>query len=284
MLKTKTLRVVENIDEPEANINDSQVLKEAMKPPTGECEKVDGIERLVGKKQNMIIESYGVVDDVDEWITSLAVLLVKYDSLLKGFINKLRAQYANGKKEFSFSVAAWNEDERKIICDIFKNELCGIVDSIMIDKNHDIISGNLIFSAEARKFLGGQYMEIGVFELLKTVMEEISARCKTNYRLYRNVIVATKNGRIKNEFDIVIECEGIFYVVEVKSGKHFNSWGDLLEVGKEFSIVPDRLLLVDSYLSDIQAKRIESFCKYYVSNLNSNSFREKVTEMISNDR
>ena len=91
MLKTKTLRAVENIEEPEINIHDSQVLKEVLKPPIAECKKVDGIERLVGKKQNMIIESYGKSDDVDEWITSLAVLLVKYDSLLKGFINKLRA-------------------------------------------------------------------------------------------------------------------------------------------------------------------------------------------------
>lgn len=284
MLKTKTLRAVENIDEPEANIHDSQVLKEALKPSTAECKKVDGIERLVGKKQNMIIESYGESDDVDEWITSLAVILVKYDSLLKGFINKLRAQYANGQKEFSFSIAAWDEAEQKIICDIFENELCGIVDSIMIDRNHNIISGNLIFSVEARKFLSGQYMEIGVFELLREVMEEVGVRCKTEYRLYRNVIVATKNGRIKNEFDIVIECGEIFYVVEVKSGKHFNSWGDLLEVGKDYGIVPDRLLLVDSYLSDIQANRIESFCKYYVSNLNGNSFKEKLTEMISNDQ
>ena len=72
--------------------------------------------------------------------------------------------------------------------------------------------------------------------------------------------------------------------MEVKSGKHFNSWGDLLEVGKDYGIVPDRLLLVDSYLSDIQANRIESFCKYYVSNLNGNSFKEKLTEMISNDQ
>ena len=194
MLKTKTLRAVENIDEPEANIHDSQVLKEALKPSTAECKKVDGIERLVGKKQNMIIESYGESDDVDEWITSLAVILVKYDSLLKGFINKLRAQYANGQKEFSFSIAAWDEAEQKIICDIFENELCGIVDSIMIDRNHNIISGNLIFSVEARKFLSGQYMEIGVFELLREVMEEVGVRCKTEYRLYRNVIVATKNG------------------------------------------------------------------------------------------
>lgn len=148
MLKTKTLRAVENIEEPEINIHDSQVLKEVLKPPIAECKKVDGIERLVGKKQNMIIESYGKSDDVDEWITSLAVLLVKYDSLLKGFINKLRAQYANGQKEFSFSIAAWGEAEQKIICDIFENELCGIVDSIMIDRNHNIISGNLIFSVK----------------------------------------------------------------------------------------------------------------------------------------
>lgn len=88
---------------------------------------------------------------------------------------------------------------------------------------------------------------------------------------------------IKNEFDIVIEWNGIAYVVEVKSGKQFNAWGSLLEIGKEYGIIPDRLLLVDSYLPNERANRIESFCRYYVCNLKNGSLKQKVIQMIRND-
>ena len=81
----------------------------------------------------------------------------------------------------------------------------------------------------------------------------------------------------------IIEWDGILYVIEVKSGKKFEAWGTLAGTGKKYGIVPDRLLLVDSYLSDVKARRIESFCRYYVSSLEKESLKEKVTRMISND-
>lgn len=242
-----------------------------------------GIAGLIGKKQNIVIESYGEAEDVKDCITRLAMLLVKKDSLMKKFIRKLRNQYCENQKAFCFSLAAWSKEEKKEIREIFAEELCGVVECVDGDDSSDIITGNLVFSTEARSFLTGTYMEIGVYEIIKEAMEELAAKHGVPYKLYRNVKVTTKTGFPKNEFDIVIECQGIFYVVEVKSGGQFDAWGNLLEVGKEYDIVPHRLLLVDSYLSEEKAGRIEEFCKYYVSNLEQDTLKQKVLLMVGND-
>lgn len=246
-------------------------------------EKVTGIRDLVGRKQNMIIESYGDENTVPEWITSLAVKLVENDPLIKDLILRLRQQYIHKQKEFSFSLSAWGEEDKRTIRTLFKEEMCGLVDSVSAEESSDILSGNLVLTPEAQHFLTGQYMEIGVYEMIRETLDELAAQRGRTYRLYRNVVVSTKAGMPKNEFDIVIEWNGIFYVVEVKSGKKFEAWGNLAGTGKKYGIVPDRLLLVDSYLSDVKARRIESFCRYYVSSLEKESLKEKVTRMIRND-
>ncbi|MDO5407796.1 MAG: hypothetical protein Q4F28_10795 [Eubacteriales bacterium] len=279
MLKVKTLKPVEDMGAPEIILRGD--IQEIRNNTAGE--NVTGIEKLIGKKQNIVIESYGGDEDVRDCITSLAELLVKEDPLMKGFIRKLRQHYCDQQKPFSFSVSAWDENDKKKLREIFEEELCGIVDSVDVDSNPDIITGNLVFSPAAMAFLTGRYMEIGVYEIAKSVMKEIAARCKISWNIYRNVKVTTKKGIPKNEFDVVIECEGIFYVIEVKSGEKFNAWGSLVDSGREYNIVPGRLLLVDSWLSDEKAGRIEDHCQYYVSNLEHDSLRKKILTMITND-
>lgn len=304
MLKAKALKRVQDINEPETvlreevqkatetttvEVNHLVGQKQAVKCLTGieeghpECQKIVGIEGLIGKKQNIVIESYGEDGDVRDCLTRLAILLVKEDSLMKGFIRKLRQQYIDQQKPFSFSIAAWNEAEKKKLREIFSEELCGVVDSVDVTSNPDVITGNLVFSPIARNFLTGQYMEIGVYEIVKEAMREIAARCKITWKIYRNVKVTTKNGFPKNEFDVVIECDGMFYVVEVKSGGNFNAWGSLFDSAREYNVVPGRLLLVDSWLSDEKAGRIEELCKYYVSNLEHDTLRKKIFTMVTND-
>ena len=59
--------------------------------------------------------------------------------------------------------------------------------------------------------------------------------------------------------------------------------GSLVDAGKEYNVVPGRLLLIDSWLSDEKAGRIEELCKYYVSNLANDTLRDKIYTMITND-
>ena len=245
--------------------------------------KAVDIHGLVAKKQNMVIESYGEDEAVRECMIRLAVLLMAEDSLIKGYILKLRQQYRQETKSFCFSIARWNETEKNKLRDIFSKEFCGIVDSVDVTSDPDMISGNLVLSSKARVFLEGNYMEIGVYEIIKNVMEEIAKEYKVSWKMYRNVQVATWDGVRKNEFDTVIECNGIYYVVEVKSGKNFRDWDSLVETGRRYNVVPGRLLMIDSWLSDEKVLRIEERCKYYVSNLKKDTLREKIYRMITSD-
>lgn len=311
MLKVKGLNRVQDINEPETilrgdvHTTNTSNLGEALSAVVAEKKeaekslnditqenfatpRVTGIKGLIGKKQNIVIESYGEDEAVRDCITSLAVLLVKEDPLMKGFIRRLRQQYCIKQKPFSFSIDGWSETDKQKIRHIFSEELCGVVDSVDVDSNPNIVSGNLVFSPAAYRFISGQYMEIGVYEIVKEVMKEIATRCKINWNVYRNVVVTTKNGVPKNEFDVVIECEGMFYVIEVKSGKNFGEqqfkeWGSLVDSGREYGIVPNRLLLVDSWLSNEKAGRIEEHCQYYVANMENDTLRKKLLKMISND-
>ena len=287
MIKAKALCMVPDVHTPEILPYPpvpaiSNVQQEQHSPPTSEF-PISGIEGIFAQKQDVIIESTGKQESIPDCITNLALLLVQKDFLLKPFIRKLRQQYIEQHVPFSFSLAAWNPAERKEICDIFSEELCGVVGSVSFDRNHSILAGNLIFSSPARKFLTGEYMEIGVTELIRQAMDELASRHPITYQLYRNVVVSTKDGNTRNEFDIVIECQGFYYVVEVKSGVNFNSWDKPREVGKTYGIVPNRLLLVDSYLTEEKAGRIEHFCEYYVSNLEMEILKSKVIEMVGND-
>ena len=115
MLKAKTLCVVEDMEAPETIFLTPKDFKSSSESTIVEVTRCGGIECLVGKKQNIVIESYGENNDVEDWITSLAVLLVKHDPILKSFIKKLRAQYTLGQAAFSFSTAAWSEAEQKMI-------------------------------------------------------------------------------------------------------------------------------------------------------------------------
>lgn len=302
MIKVKGLSPVEDINVPEVVLRGTQQKdQKELEADTAQTkssvlasvtntesiakrdQEMVGIDGLIGKKQNIVIESYGEDGAFRDCITRLAALLVKEDPLMKGLIRRLRSHYINKMKPFSFSIAGWKEEEKKKLREIFSEELCGVVDSIDVESNPDVISGNIVFSPSAQLFITGQYMEIGVYEIVKEVMREIAAYCKITWKIYRNVKVQTKNGCTKNEFDIVIEREGMFYVIEVKSGKEFKAWGDLVDIGKEYEIVPDRLLLVDSWLSDEKAGRIEELCRYYVSNLANDTLRKKIITMITND-
>lgn len=303
MLKVRTLKPVEDMSAPEIILRGDIQTKNAEEKSNVQPKRMEemqsvavtadvaaykkenktDISKLVGKKQNIVIESYGGDEAVKDCITRLAVLLVKEDQLMKGFIRKLRSQYNEKRRAFSFSIAAWDDTDKKKLREIFSQELCGVVDSVDIESNPDIIAGNLVFSPVAINFLNGQYMEIGVYEIAKETMSEIATRCRISWDIYRNVVVKTKNGIIKNEFDVVIECEGMFYVVEVKSGENFDAWGNLIEAGKPYQIWPNRLLLVDSWLSDERASQIEEFCQYYVSNLEHDSLRKKILTMVTKD-
>ena len=143
----------------------------------------------------------------------------------------------------------------------------GVISVLRYIPETELLNGKIIFSSKAQMFMTGQYLEIAVYEYTRLIVEELASKHNKTYEIYRNVRVATKEGILKNEFDLVIEFNGTFYVVEIKSGKNFREFDKYMYIGQEYKIVPNRFLLVDNYLTDVNAETVEYFCDYYVSTL-----------------
>lgn len=242
----------------------------------------NGLKKLVGNDQNIVIKSVGDEEVLPDSITRLAVELMDNDELIRESIHELRTCIISKQKNFSISIDKWSRSERKRIYELFQ-DLAGVVSNLSVSSNYKTISGILNLNHNSMSFITGKYLEIAIYEVIKSFLAEFAQKYQMTYEIYRNVTVATREGKLKNEFDIVIVFNNILYAVEVKSGKFFSDWECFIETGRTYNIIPDRLLLVDSYLSEEKASRIEYFCNYYVSNLNIDYLRSKLERMLLND-
>ena len=242
----------------------------------------NGLLDLIGGMQNIVIESVGSDETIPEAVGQLAIRMMKNNDLIKDLMHELRQLYIRGQKEFRLSLAGRSDAEKKQIISLFQ-DMAGLVSNVRYFSEFQSINGALVVMPKAQMFLTGRYLELAVYQTIKDVLQELSVKYHAEYEIYRNVRVADREGRLKNEFDIAFQFNGIWYIVECKSGKCFSDWGSFAELGVTYNIVPDRLLLVDSYISDSKAECIEYFCDYYVCNLSGNTLQEKVTKMVIND-
>ena len=242
----------------------------------------NGLRDLIGGMQNIVIESVGSDETIPEAVGQLAIRMMKNNDLIKDLMHELRQLYIRGQKEFRLSLAGRSDVEKKQIISLFQ-DMAGLVSNVHYFSEFQSINGSLVVIPKAQMFLTGRYLELAVYQTIKDVLQELSVKYHAEYEIYRNVRVADREGRLKNEFDIAFQFDGIWYIVECKSGKCFSDWGNFAELGVTYNIVPDRLLLVDSYISDSKAECIEYFFDYYVCNLSGNTLQEKVTKMVIND-
>ncbi len=279
MLKAKALCAVEGNTAPE--IRPLMSAAENLKVSAAAGGK--GLNGLVGSMQNMVIESVGDEDDIPAAVGQLAARMMKSNHLIKDLLLELRQLFSiRGKKEFRLSLAEKSDAEKKQIIALFQ-DMAGVVSNVHYCPEFQTLHGSLVITPKAQRFLNGQWLECAVYQVVKDVLQELSVKYNTEYEIYRNVCVAARNsGKSKNEFDCVVLFGSIFYIIECKSGK-WSDWSSFTELGQAYGVVPDRLLLVDSYISDSRAECVEYFCDYYVCNLNNSTLREKVTKMISND-
>lgn len=276
MLKAKALCAVEGNAAPEM-----RPLLPAENPPAELDTYRKGLHGLIGGMQNIVIESVGSDEQVPEAVGQLAVRMMNSNELIRDLLYELRQHYIRGQKEFRLSLAGRSDIEKKQIISLFQ-DMAGLVSNVYCSE-YQSLKGSLTVTPKAQMFLTGQYLELAVYQTISEVLQELAVKHQVEYEIYRNVRVATREGKLKNEFDIAFQFHGIWYIVECKSGKCFSDWGSFAELGGTYNIVPNRLLLVDSFLSDSKAECIEYFCDYYVCNLSANSLRAKVTKMISND-
>ena len=241
-----------------------------------------GLHDLINGLQNIVIESVGKDETIPEGVIHLAVRMMRNNDLIKDLLYELRQLYIRGQKKFSLSLTDRSDVEKKQIISLFQ-DMAGIVNNIHYYSEFQSLNGSLIVMPKAQSFLTGQYLELAVYQTIKDVLQELGEKFQADYEIYRNVRVADREGKSKNEFDIAFQFNRIWYIVECKSGKCFSDWGSFAELGMTYNIVPNRLLLVDSCISDNKAECIEYFCDYYVCNLSGDTLREKVTKMISKD-
>lgn len=242
----------------------------------------NGLRDLIDGIQNIVIESVGSDEKIPEAVGQLAIKMMKNNDLIKDLLHELRQFYIRGQKDFRLSLAGKSDAEKKQIISLFQ-DMAGLVSNVRYFPAFQSLNGSLVVMPKAQMFLTGQYLELAVYQTIKGVLQKLSVKYKAEYEIYRNVRVADREGKLKNEFDIAFQFNGIWYIVECKSGKCFSDWSSFAELGVTYNIVPDHLLLVDAYISDSKAECIEYFCDYYVCNLSGITLQEKVTKMVMND-
>jgi len=278
MLKAKALCAVNGNVAPEI-----KPLMSVVETPAPVADTRDNdLRNLIGGMQNIVIESVGSDETIPEAVGQLAIRMMKKNDLIKDLLHELRQLYIRGQKDFRLSLAGRSDAEKKQIISLFQ-DMAGLVSNVRYFSEFQSLNGSLIVMPKAQMFLTGRYLELAVYQTIKDALQELSVKYHAEYEIYRNVRVADREGKLKNEFDIAFQFNGIWYIVECKSGKCFSDWGSFAELGVTYNIVPDRLLLVDSYISDSKAECVEYFCEYYVCNLSGNSIQEKVTKMVVND-
>lgn len=255
----------------------------ALKPVT--TENMNIVANVLTKKsQDIKIEYSQNVNLVPHAVEDIACKMLYLDTDIRGLLNDLRVLYVSKTENFHLSMHGLSKESKTSIIDLFEN-LYGVMSEVHYCPDCDVINGKLIFSPKAQMFITGQYMEIAIHKVVSDVLSQLEKQHKKLFKLYANTKVATIDGKLKNEFDLIIEnaTDSVMYVIEIKSGKHFCDFDKLARIGHEYGIVPNRLLLVDNYLTTPQMETIEYFCEYYCANLEQDSLTQKLITMIEND-
>lgn len=239
---------------------------------------------LTKRSQNITIEYSQDADLVPRSVENIACKMLKMDADIRGLLNDLRILYGSKREDFHLGLNGLSKEAKADIIDLFQN-LYGVIAEVRYCADCDVLNGKLVFSPKAQMFITGQYMEIAIRKVVSDVLSNLEKKHGKQFKLYANTKVATVDGRLKNEFDLIIEnvTDSIVYVIEIKSGKNFRDFDKLARIGREYGIVPNRLLLIDNYLTISQVETIEYFCEYYCANLEQDNLEQKLITMIEND-
>ena len=199
---------------------------------------------------------------------------------IKSVLHEIYRADAIGANKFSASLAGKDEFQKQRILR-WVEEMKGIIGKYCYDEKQSLLVGFLEQMPRAKKFRTGQFMEIALAEETKRIISGLAVQYGQPFQVKCNVEVGTHDGAVHNEFDIVIAFGKIMYVIEIKTGASFRDYEKYYNVGRKYGIVPNRILLVDSWLEIEEADQAEYFAEYYVANLEN--FERKLVRMISAD-
>ena len=284
MLKAKALCAVPVSTEDVTNSNIVQN-NMAQKVSAGRAKNGPNLNSLVGNRQNLIVELQEEERKVPQSVVNLADRMTDQIALIQDLLYEFRNCYSENRNRFKFSLKDKSQEERKAIAALLLSMNGLIINGLELSESNNLLEGTLLMTTTARHFLEGKFLELGIYEKTRRIVERLAKRNQiATYGVYRNVIIKNRSKcQPKNEFDIVIRFGNYFYILECKSGRHFKDWSLLYDLGKTYNIVPDRLMLVDPNMSEEKVETIEYFYEYYICNLKGDSLREKITQMLSKD-
>lgn len=240
------------------------------------------LENLIRNRQNIVICSVKDESEIPKAVEEMASRLLENHAVMEDVIHTLRKNFIEKKEDFSLPMEEKTWEEKNMVYELLR-DMYGVISCITFSSD-GILHGKLVMTPRAQKFINGEYMEIAAYQRVKKIVETLSEKYRKECKIYRNVLVSTREGIYRNEFDMVILFDNMFYIVEVKSGKNFRDFEKYRELGKEYRVVPERFLLIDSCITEAHAEMIHYFLEYYASNLNPASLQEKIEIMIEKDQ
>lgn len=234
--------------------------------------------------QNIRIEYSDGNEYLPASIEEIAVDMLKNDRDIRDVLKEIRRCYSMHNSYFNYSLAGMTDNRKNIVISFFQ-QLRVFFSSIYYSKSEDCLKGQLAFAPNVQRFWMGEYLEIAVKKIVSGITSRLGRIYGKEFKVYNNVKVTTKDGLIKNEFDTVIEniTDGIVYVIEAKSGDRFNDYDKLRRIGIEYNIVPNRLVLIDTYLTESDMDLIHHLYEYYATNLAANNLERVITDMLEKD-
>lgn len=229
--------------------------------------------------QNMRMESAGG-NPYPAVIGEMAMKMIHIHKDIEDVLNGINKAYSRGETKFIVSLRGKEKEQKQRILS-WLEEMKGAVGNYFYDCQEESVGGFLEDMPRARKFLTGGYMEIAIAKETEKIVSKLANQYRQTFEVKSNVQVTTLDGSQRNEFDVVILFGQMLYVIEVKTGNYFREYTKYYSIGRRYGIIPNRILLVDSQLTEDEADRAEYFSEYYVSTFER--FEEKLIHMISTD-
>ena len=165
-----------------------------------------------------------------------------------------------------------------MLAEMMKN--CGIFTEYFCPDNK-FIKAKMSSSPKVINFINGEWLEIYAQQLTLSVISDFAERRGMDWELYSNVTVENPSTHKHHEIDLLFSIGNVVFGSEQKSGLQFIQYDKYRLVGEFLRIIPDRFILVNSTLTDVNAAdTVHYLYGYYVSSIID--YRETLIKMIEN--
>ena len=130
-----------------------------------------------------------------------------------------------------------------------------------------------------RNFASGHWLELYVVHCVQQLLDRYRTQQNAAVSLCSNVILSdSPEVSSAHELDVAFSVNGAFFWIEAKSSSRNIDYGKYADLCNKLQVSPDRLLLVNSDLTEEDCRGVAYFWPYRVANCAT--MTEKLEEMI----